>query len=721
MRRFAKALSFALAMSLVVATVAMAAYEFQFPTMAQDTSGNARTYYPVLLGYNGQAFVDSGKIAATGLDTNMQVGTTDVEYTITTTQVAAVVPSLPASGMVTVDFYTGYTPNQTNLSVLVGDNGRFETADNAAVELGQNFEIEFDGYVDTSKVHYPLVYKPGAILVDISAAGTITAGCINADSYDVTPGVFAAWTDVDVSAYVPDGASGVVVEIDTANNTKQIGLRKNGSTDDRKMVTEHFWAMIGLDDSEIFEVYLDDNTCHVYLRAYTDDNWVYNTDADDVSLAGALAWTDVDLTAYTEDGAIAAIIEVVNTDGVNGRENGVRKNGSTDNRHPDLMADNHTFRVVGLDDSEIFEGYIETLDVDYYLIGYCRGGGTFATNATDKSLGASLAWTDVDCSSEAPDSTYLFFEVLYSSNDGVGFRENGCTDNIVTDVTEQQVQGIVKADINQVCEAYEEDHTVTALYLVGHTEYGVYPAFPSPTYLVSSSVGGGALASGVKNIKVTGTGGGGNLVLDVDGATDSNAIGAGVTNTTDNWRFMSRAIPYLTDYYHTVGGVLQITYEPDNMLTASTVEDETNAFDGTIAWGDNQNMAIAYGEMSGSGSSDASADEAGGFDMPASGLPSTWFAAGEGMSGLPYYDMVLSVSNQTGQPVQVIYFIIILAFAFGVLFLLTINTRAAILGVVGFNIVLFVGSSMTIVPMWIPFAVMIIQVGMLYLYRQVAY
>jgi len=42
-------------------------------------------------------------------------------------------------------------------------------------------------------------------------------------------------------------------------------------------------------------------------------------------------------------------------------------------------------------------------------------------------------------------------------------------------------------------------------------------------------------------------------------------------------------------------------------------------------------------------------------------------------------------------------------------------------GVLGFNVVLIVGSSMTIVPMWIVFAIFIVQIGILYLYKQVSY
>ena len=159
-------------------------------------------------------------------------------------------------------------------------------------------------------------------------------------------------------------------------------------------------------------------------------------------------------------------------------ETGVRKNGSTDNRHPDLRAGLHTFRIVGLDDDEIFEGYAETGASDFYLIGYVTGGATFATNATDKSLAAAGAWTNVDSSVEAPDATYLFFETQQIGGLNMGYREEGSSDNITTDTTTEVVQGIVKCDINQIIEAYEETPASSSSFLIGYTEYGIYP--PSP-------------------------------------------------------------------------------------------------------------------------------------------------------------------------------------------------------------------------------------------------
>jgi hypothetical protein len=143
---------------------------------------------------------------------------------------------------------------------------------------------------------------------------------------------------------------------------------------------------------------------------------------------------------------------------------------------------------------------------------------------------------------------------------------------------------------------------------------------------------------------------------------------------------------------------------------------------GAVFWGTNSNVIISYGEMVSYASTSASTNETMiGFNSPDSPLPSTWFAGGENIENLPFYDSFISVSVSTGQPIQTIYFLSIIGFAFGAFLLLTMFTRSALLGAIGFNVVLFIGSSMTIIPMWIPFVTLIVMLGIMYLYRQVAY
>ena len=213
------------------------------------------------------------------------------------------------------------------------------------------------------------------------------------------------------------------------------------------------------------------------------------------------------------------------------------------------------------------------------------------------------------------------------------------------------------------------------------------------------------------------------LAISVGGVEqDRVGFASEVVDNNNDWVLMSNATPYLNYYKQTVGVALVSWYEPNTMLNDTTLVDRQGGDEpATITWGANTNLTVTYGEMVSYESTTAASTADLGFDMPTSTLPSTWFAAGENLSNLPFYDSFLSVSLSTGQPLQTIYFLAIIGFAFGVFLLLVVSTRSALLGAVGFNIVLFVGSSMSVIPMWIPFVCLVVMFGIMYLYRQVSY
>jgi hypothetical protein len=167
-------------------------------------------------------------------------------------------------------------------------------------------------------------------------------------------------------------------------------------------------------------------------------------------------------------------------------------------------------------------------------------------------------------------------------------------------------------------------------------------------------------------------------------------------------------------------------YEPNTMIIGTTLPDRQGATqNGTITWGANSDITITYGEPENSSSTPTGFIPGGGAHTPFSPgdspLPATWFGGCGGASNLPFYDSFYEVSTQTGQSVCDIYFLAMIGTAFGAFLILAMTTRSALLGVVGLNVVLFAGSTTGIVPMWIPFSILIVQIGIMYLYRQVAY
>jgi len=235
----------------------------------------------------------------------------------------------------------------------------------------------------------------------------------------------------------------------------------------------------------------------------------------------------------------------------------------------------------------------------------------------------------------------------------------------------------------------------------------------------STSVSG--ITSGAYNL--TASLAGGTLTFTV-GATSNTTALAALPNSTANWSYMQgNSVSYATSISISVGGVQKLLYQPNTMLTGAILPDRINSGgyeNGTITWGTNSGLTVTYGEMVSYASTEAGGTTVGGWVMPEAEMPSSWFAGGS-LTGLPFYDAFLAVSVSTGQPLETIYFLAALGFAFGVFLLLVLFTRSALLAVVGFNIVLFVGSSMSIVPSWLPFSIIVVQFGIMYLYKQVAY
>ena len=173
-----------LALLLIFSSVVYAAtWEFKYPVYVGDSSSANRTYYPVNLkggsgGISGDSLYAADKILVTGLDTNVQVGDTSIKYMIADDRVMAVIPFLPANGTQTVNLFTGYSPNQTTFPIITGDGGYITTLDAAALELGNNFEVEQNGYIDTSVggLDYDLFIKGLNFKTWVSSVGVVSSG-----------------------------------------------------------------------------------------------------------------------------------------------------------------------------------------------------------------------------------------------------------------------------------------------------------------------------------------------------------------------------------------------------------------------------------------------------------------------------------------------------------------------------------------------------------------
>ena len=189
-----------LAFILTSSVVLAATWEYYFPTTLVDTSNTTRQYYPAMLEFGGDSLVDSGKIDADGLDTNLQIGSTDLKYMMSTGNVTAVIPNFSAASTITANLYTGYSPDQPTFPVITGAGGSVNVTDNSSIELGDDWLLRVEGHVNTDNASDKNVYyKNGASSIYISptVSGNITAG-ITIEGTSIT------WITPDVD----DGAAG---------------------------------------------------------------------------------------------------------------------------------------------------------------------------------------------------------------------------------------------------------------------------------------------------------------------------------------------------------------------------------------------------------------------------------------------------------------------------------------------------------------------------------
>lgn len=285
---------------------------------------------------------------------------------------------------------------------------------------------------------------------------------------EVTHATNAAWTDVDVSAYVPAGATGVILHLQN-ELVRDIGIRKNGSTDNR--ITElssdfHLWAAVGVDANRIFELYVETPAdWNVYLVGYFTDDAVFLTNGTNKSIVTDNAWTDIDISSDTStDTAIGAILEIQELGAGDGSS--YRKNGSTDNRVANSPAD-HKWCVIGVDGSEILEANAnDASDTNIFLTGYIKSHAVFSTNAADHSTATTGSY--VNLTTLASGATGAIYEVYSTASIAKAYalRKDGSSEDVYKDISEHSFTAMVQAE-NGIVEGKIEEATVD-FFLTGY-------------------------------------------------------------------------------------------------------------------------------------------------------------------------------------------------------------------------------------------------------------
>lgn len=202
------------------------------------------------------------------------------------------------------------------------------------------------------------------------------------NAYDKSLDSNIEWLDIDCSTECPN-AIGIIIEVITP--TGVYGVRKNGSSDSRLMSEVNIgYAIIGCDESQIVEGYISVLTTDFFIIGYVTAGATFFTDGYDKSLGSSGSYIDIDCSTEAPN-AIGLFFEVI-TEGQR-KLFALRKNGVTDDFYYD--AAKRPFAFVECDESQIVEGKIEDLTVDFFLIGYASVG-VIEKSVSDSAVGSEL-------------------------------------------------------------------------------------------------------------------------------------------------------------------------------------------------------------------------------------------------------------------------------------------------------------------------------------------
>jgi hypothetical protein len=208
--------------------------------IVSTNTGTATTNVAVVCPINTQTLIDGKYVTSDLLNTALQTqGGTDVPYMpgVDSNPWAFFVPSIGASESAPYVFYAGGPAMQTGFDYFPASGGMTSADNNTSLELGNNFEIEQKGYVDTSAgeirfnggsdttgtshtVYLPSNISSGNLLlvffsIYVSSVPTITFPGGWTQLYNTT---YSTYVRSGAWYRVADGTEGATITVTTSTN-----------------------------------------------------------------------------------------------------------------------------------------------------------------------------------------------------------------------------------------------------------------------------------------------------------------------------------------------------------------------------------------------------------------------------------------------------------------------------------------------------------------------
>jgi len=246
-----------------------------------------------------------------------------------------------------------------------------------------------------------------------------------------------------------------------------------------------------------------------------------------------------------------------------------------------------------------------------------------------------------------------------------------------------------------------------------------------PVFSLSAVATG--ISSGEHTVKTTADGT--NLKIYIDGVEkDSVALsGASATDNSNNWVIgQNNIISYMEYMTIDISSVEKLKYQPDSIISDTTLPDETGSNDGTITWGSNPaGVAITVGSIVSSG---APAPSVTGEELPTqdvvppitqpSGFMSTPISTN---TTHVLYPLMHTLSDLSGIPIGLTW-LLVLALPITILVLIAtlkyLHNQFLVLAFVGVTMLVF--WQMGIYPFWIPLIFGFVAAGIVIYERKAA-
>jgi hypothetical protein len=270
------------------------------------------------------------------------------------------------------------------------------------------------------------------------------------DAPDVSLTVTGSWQDIDLSANVPTGITGAVIEIINTGTLDTLSGVVRGKEDTRDYMSDvlfeeiedetHRWQIVKVDSNETIQGYIETTQVDFKLRGYTlGSDPSFFTVPPDITPVTSNAWTLFDVSANVDNDADGVILFLDSIWSAK-REYAVREHGSSfDITNRELEDYGNTMYLVGLDALDQFEVFIEDVaHIQIYLVGQTKGSVVYNLEdvlVTDPSIGS---WQAIEADNynvpEAANGVFLRIENRDNSDRVASIVHGDSTDTWTPDV-----------------------------------------------------------------------------------------------------------------------------------------------------------------------------------------------------------------------------------------------------------------------------------------------